>query len=79
MLIGGLGTAGGLVVGLLFALVQQHFGVIRIGAASFLVDAYPVVVQFWDIVAIAAAAMGVTWIINRVTVSRMIPKRSVRL
>lgn len=50
MLISGLGTAGGLAVGLAFALVQQHFGIIKIGAASFLVDAYPVVVRFWDIV-----------------------------
>ncbi|HIW98423.1 MAG TPA: ABC transporter permease [Candidatus Tidjanibacter gallistercoris] len=79
MLIGGIGTGGGLVVGLIFALVQQHFGLIKIGAASFLVDAYPVVVRFWDIVAIAAAAFAVTWIINRLTVSRMIPKSSVRL
>ena len=79
MLISGLGTAGGLAVGLAFALVQQHFGIIKIGAASFLVDAYPVVVRFWDIVAVAAAAFGVTWIINGLTVSRMIPKSSVRL
>ena len=74
MLISGLGTAGGLAVGLAFALVQQHFGIIKIGAAS-----YPVVVRFWDIVAVAAAAFGVTWIINGLTVSRMIPKSSVRL
>ena len=79
MLISGLGTAGGLAVGLAFALVQQHFGIIKIGAASFLVDAYPVVVRFWDIVAVAAAAFSVTWIINGLTVSRMIPKSSVRL
>lgn len=78
MLIGGIGTAGGIVVGLTLALVQQYFGLIKIGAASFLVDAYPVRVQATDIAAIAVAALAVVWIINKFTVSKMIPKSSVR-
>ncbi len=77
-LIGGIGTFGGLVVGLALALVQQHFGIIKIGAASFLVDAYPVVVEWTDVAAVAVAAAAVVWIIGQLTVSVMIPRSSIR-
>lgn len=77
-LIGGIGTLGGLVVGLALALVQQHFGIIKIGAASFLVDAYPVVVEWTDVAAVAVAATAVVWIIGQLTVSVMIPRSSIR-
>ena len=78
MLIGAAGTLGGLCVGLAFALAQQRFGFIKMGAASCLVDAYPVAVQATDIVAIAATALAVTWLINRLTVARMIPRTAIR-
>lgn len=77
-LIGWIGTIGGLVVGLALALVQQHFGIIKIGAASFLVDAYPVVVEWTDVAAVAVAATAVVWIIGQLTVSVMIPRSSIR-
>ena len=79
MLISGIGTAGGLVVGLLFSLVQQYFKLINIGAQKFVVDAYPVLVRPLEIVAIAFASMIVTWVINELTVRRMIPKSSIRI
>lgn len=79
MLISAIGTAGGLVVGLLFSLVQQYFKLIKIGAPTFVVDAYPVLVRPLDIVAIAFASMIVTWVINELTVRRMIPKSSIRI
>lgn len=79
MLISAIGTAGGLVVGLLFSLVQQYFKLIKIGAPTFVVDAYPVLVRPLDIVAIAFASMVVTWVINELTVRRMIPKSSIRI
>ena len=79
MLISGIGTAGGLVVGLLFSLVQQYFKLIKIGAPTLVVDAYPVLVRPLDIVAIAFASMIVTWVINELTVRRMIPKSSIRI
>lgn len=78
MLIGAMGTAGGLCVGLAFAWTQQQFGFIKMGAASFLVDAYPVAVQGTDLVAIAVTALTVTWLINRLTVARMIPRTAIR-
>lgn len=79
MLIGVAGIAGGLVAGLAFALVQQHFGIIKIGAPSFLVDAYPVVVEWLDVAIIAAAALTVVWIINKMTVLRMVKRSAIRL
>lgn len=78
MLIGAMGTAGGLCVGLAFAWAQQQLGFIKMGAASFLVDAYPVAVQGTDLVAIAVTALTVTWLINRLTVARMIPRTAIR-
>lgn len=79
MLISAIGTADGLVVGLAFSLVQQYFKLIKIGAPTFVVDAYPVLVKPLDIVAIALAAIAVTWVINELTVRRMIPKSSIRI
>lgn len=79
MIIGVAGIAGGLVVGLAFALVQQHLGIIKIGAPSFLVDAYPVVVKGLDVVMTAVTALAVVWIINKMTVLRMIRRSSIRL
>lgn len=79
MLIGLAGTVGGLAMGLAFALIQQHFGLIKIGAPSFLVDAYPVVVQWGDVAMITVAALAVIWIINKMTVLRMIKRSSIRL
>lgn len=79
MLIGSIGIAGGVITGLALALAQQYFGVIKIGAASFLVDAYPVLVQWQDIVMIALAAFVVIWVINKLTVWKMIPRFSIKL
>lgn len=46
-----LGAGGGLVIGLILCLIQQHFGILKLGnvPGTFLVDSYPVVVNFWDI------------------------------
>ncbi len=43
-----LGLAAGLVVGIGFALLQQRFGFIRM-PGNFLVNAYPVIVKWSDI------------------------------
>ena len=49
LLIYGLGSIVGLLLGLIFALLQQHFGWIRMGGSTFLVDAYPVEVRLSDL------------------------------
>lgn len=79
LLIGAIGTAGGVIVGGLFCWAQQTFGFIKIGAQTFLIDRYPVQMQALDIVCVVAAALVVNRIITIFTVSRMIPKSSIRL
>ncbi len=53
------GLAAGLVLGISFALLQQHFGFIKM-PGNFLIQAYPVILSWPDILitAIAVAAIG---------------------
>lgn len=46
------GIVAGIVMGLILCLIQQHFGLLRLSdvPGAFVVDAYPVIVRFWDIV-----------------------------
>lgn len=50
MLISWIGCIAGLVVGLLFCLVQLQFGLIKMGSATSVLDAYPVDLKFTDFV-----------------------------
>ena len=79
MMVGSIGAAGGLVVGLLLCWLQSQYGLIRIPAETFLIDTYPVVVKAADIVLIAAAFIAVTYIITKFTVARMIPRSDIRI
>lgn len=72
MLVSMLGAAGGIVLGAAFCWVQQRFGLIKIGAQTFLVDAYPVRMQWADIAGTAAASAAVAWSITMATVRGMI-------
>ncbi len=49
-----LGAVVGIVLGLALCLVQQHFGLFKLGQSSgdFIIDAYPVSVHAWDVVAV---------------------------
>ena len=66
-LISAIGAVVGIVVGLVLCLVQQLFGVIRLGssAGAFIIDAYPVSVHPWDVVLVFVTVMLVgflaTW------------------
>ncbi len=53
------GLAAGLILGIGFSLLQQHFGFIKM-PGSFLVQAYPIIISWSDILltAIAVAAIG---------------------
>lgn len=62
---------GGVVVGVVLTLLQQHFGLVRIGAASLMVDAYPVVLQWSDVVAVAVGYYAVASVIVWFTVRTM--------
>ena len=59
LLIGAIGTFGGLVFGLGLSLVQKYFGLVPlVGAESFLLQAYPVSIRFLDVLAIVGIALG---------------------
>ena len=56
-----LGAAIGLIVGLVVCLVQEHWGILKLGSGTeYVLSAYPVAVQAGDIliVAIAVLALG---------------------
>ncbi|MBQ0043596.1 MAG: FtsX-like permease family protein [Bacteroidales bacterium] len=57
-----LGLAGGLVVGILVCLVQQHFGIIKM-PGSFIVQAYPIVLSWTDILITVAGVAIVGYLI----------------
>lgn len=46
------GIVCGLIAGLLICLLQQHFGLLRLSntPGAYVVDAYPIIVKFWDVV-----------------------------
>ena len=48
------GIVSGIVVGMTLCLLQQHFGLLRLSnvPGAYVVDAYPVIVRFWDIVTV---------------------------
>ncbi len=75
MMIGTIGAAGGLVLGLAVCAVQLLFGVVPMPGATFLVDSYPVLVRGADIATICAAFVAVNYIITIFTV-RMTVKSS---
>ena len=64
-----MGAAGGFVLGLAVSLVQQHFGVIRIPADTFLVGAYCVRVVHADLMIVVAAFTLVSYLATRLTIA----------
>lgn len=66
-----LGLAAGLVVGIGFSLAQQNFGFIKM-PGSFLVNAYPVILQWQDVLATIAGVALIGYIIALLPVRRNI-------
>ncbi len=59
LFIGVLGSGMGLVLGLGIALTQQYFKIVPLAEAeSFLIDAYPVSIQFADVFVVTVIALG---------------------
>lgn len=62
-----LGLACGLVVGIAFSMLQQHFGFIKM-PGNFLVQAYPVILSVSDVAVTAISVAAVGYIIARLPV-----------
>ncbi len=71
-LISALGATVGLVLGLLICLLQQHFGLLKLGnGTDYVLSAYPVQVQALDIVLVAAIVLAIGYL------SAYIPTRQI--
>ena len=56
------GMAAGLIIGIGFSLLQQHLGFIKM-PGQFLVQAYPIILSFWDILLTAAGVATIGYLI----------------
>ncbi|MBM6864922.1 ABC transporter permease [Bacteroides caecigallinarum] len=55
-----IGAIAGVLIGLALCLIQQEYGVISLGqSGSFIVDAYPVSVHAWDVIAVFVTVLVV--------------------
>ncbi|MFV0390704.1 MAG: FtsX-like permease family protein [Paludibacteraceae bacterium] len=59
-MISALGAVIGLILSIAIVLVQQHFGILKLGGENYVVEAYPVVLSFTDILIsfVSVLAMG---------------------
>ena len=68
-LISVLGSFVGIMIGVLLCLAQQYFGIISLGGANnFIIDAYPVEVQFTDVALIFVTVVAMGFLAVRYTV-----------
>lgn len=69
-----LGAIGGLIVGLGVCLLQEHFGLLKLGnGTEYVLNAYPVAVQGWDIALVSAVVLVLG------AVSSWIPARKINI
>jgi len=69
------GTAPGIILGVLFALAQQQWGIIKMGGTSFIMQAYPSKVDPADILIIIISVLLLGTVISAVTARSVIKNR----
>lgn len=73
-LVNTLGAIGGLAIGLGVCLLQEHFGLLKLGnGTEYVLNAYPVAVQAWDIVMVCIVVLALG------AISSWIPARKVKV
>ena len=73
-LVNAIGAIGGVVVGLTICLLQEHFGLLKLGnGVEYVISAYPVAVQGIDILLV----ISIVWILSLISV--WIPVRRIKL
>ena len=73
-LVNAIGVIGGVVVGLTICLLQEHFGLLKLGnGVEYIISAYPVAVQGLDILLV----IGIVWILSLISV--WIPVRRIKI
>lgn len=69
-----IGAIGGMTFGLIICLLQEHFGLLKLGnGVEYIISAYPIRIQGWDILLV----MGLVLILNIISV--WIPVRKIKL
>ncbi len=66
-----IGATIGLIIGLAICLLQQHFGVIKMGNGEFVVDAFPVQIKIMDIfyvflLVLSIGALSIALMVSRI-------------
>lgn len=69
-----IGASVGVLLGLLVAFVQIQFGIVKMGAGSFVIDSYPVVVKLIDVFIVLFIVMGIGSIASLIP-SRLLSKQ----
>lgn len=73
-LVNAIGAIGGVIIGLAVCLVQEHFGLLKLGNGSeYVISAYPVAVQAWDILFV----IGTVFLLSLISV--WIPVRKIQI
>jgi lipoprotein-releasing system permease protein len=69
------GSFSGIIIGFILAYLQQEFGLIKMGAGSFVIDAYPVSIKFNDIIIIQLIVLLIgllaSWFTSRLMLNRV--------
>jgi lipoprotein-releasing system permease protein len=60
MVVGGVGTAAGLALGLLVSVLLEHYRLISLDPSVYFIDHLPVAIQFTDVILIAVASLAIT-------------------
>ena len=60
MVVGGVGTAAGLAIGLLVSVLLEHYRLISLDPSVYFIDHLPVAIQFTDVTLIAVASLAIT-------------------
>jgi lipoprotein-releasing system permease protein len=73
-LVNAIGAIGGIIIGLVVCLVQEHFGLLKLGNGSeYVISAYPVSVRAWDILFV----ISIVFLLSLISV--WIPVRKIQI
>ncbi|HEY4195326.1 MAG TPA: FtsX-like permease family protein, partial [Mucilaginibacter sp.] len=67
MMISFCGCIGGMTIGLIFCILQEQFGFIRIGDTMTIIDAYPIALKAWDFVLVFLTVVSISTIASAIS------------
>lgn len=67
MMISIVGCIAGIIVGLIFCLLQQHFGFVKMGGQMMVIDAYPIAINATDFILVFLTVTGIAVIASGVS------------